>query len=313
MLPGLPPDRAAATHCAVAGTTCSGTLRRVQRVQRVRPGVDTPGHCGGRRGHGGSQQSGAPAELHQAVGAVDLRVDASQCLEQVGPDKHRRARHGQHITGGVVLALVQLARFDERNRCAQSVDRRPEIVEGPAAIVDQHLGSDDACVGLQGVLHHAPDRRVDQQDVVGKEQQEAGRCDSGSCGQPGGHGGTESGVPLHPGDRRAGQEASDAFHQRGLPRRGRRYPGIDHESLQTRVVLGRQARHHHVQGRPRVAGDQHGEHRRRRRSGCRIGRRHSTQRLVGDGVHGPRTLVPCRLCPACGRESQPGRRHAGRP
>ena len=65
--------------------------------------------------------------------------------------------------------------------------------------------------------------------------------------------------------------------------------------------------------RERAQHAEHGEHRRRRRSGCRICCCHSTQRPVGDSDCGPRTLVPCRLCPACGRESQPGRRHAGRP
>ena len=296
-------------HCRLDPSTGSRRISRLVSLPALRPtrrptitGVDAPGHGGGRRGHGGPQQPGTPAEFHDAVAAMHLRVDAAECLEQVGADQHRRTCHSQHVPVRVVLALVNLTGPHQRNRSPQPVHRGPQVVQGAVPLGPQHLGSDDAGVGLHGLLHHAPDRRAAQQDVVGQQQQEAWRHTDRSDGQAGGDGRPEAGVPVQEGDGRARQDAPDAFQQRGCCRGYRRSPAsrrriadVDHQHLQAGVVLGGQGLHDGIEGRSGVLGYQHGEHRRRRWSGRRIGRRRSTQRLVGDGVHGHRTLVPCHL------------------
>ncbi|CAB4823366.1 unannotated protein [freshwater metagenome] len=92
------------------------------------------GSGGGHHHHTRTAEVRAPAQINVVTVVFDARVESAESAEQIGTHQQTRRRHGEHIAHGVVLFLVDLARFDDRVDFTEAIDAKSYMLQHIAAI-----------------------------------------------------------------------------------------------------------------------------------------------------------------------------------
>ena len=95
----------------------------------------------GRDDDAGAGEVGPPAQVDVVAVERDRRVEAAERAEQVGAHQQAGRRQHEHVADGVVLLLVELARFDDRVDLAEAVEAEPDVLQHARVVpVDTSLG-----------------------------------------------------------------------------------------------------------------------------------------------------------------------------
>ena len=135
-----------------------------------RLGVAHPGRRGDE--HLGPRHPRPPREAEVVTEERDRLVEPADLGEARRPHQRERARHREHVTEAVVLALVELAPLDERQGDADLVDGQAELGEAPRGVPLHELRAHDVGVPLVGGGHEGADRTgIGGGVVVGEDEE----------------------------------------------------------------------------------------------------------------------------------------------
>ena len=115
---------------------------------------------------------GTPAQIDVLPVERDRRVEAAERPEQVGAHQQTGRREDEHVTHGVVLLLVELARLDDAVDLAETVEAEPDVLEQPRLVPVDELRPDDAGVRPEHLGDEQPDGIGGQRNIVVADQEE---------------------------------------------------------------------------------------------------------------------------------------------
>ena len=214
-------------------------------------------------------QMGAPAK----VGVFTLEghglVEPAQRPQQIGPDKETGAGDEEHVTYAVVLFLVELAPFAQREGGTETIGAHAHVQQRFWLVPAHQLGADHARVGSVGLLHQEPHGVGSQGDVVVADQEERRPLDHGEGDvyrRP------RSTVGLEPTDVGTRGDFSNSVGGVVVTFR------VDDEDGEVGILLVDQGSQRFLEPRAGVMGDDHGDH----------GGQHNSRRTrhidaIGDG------------------------------
>ncbi len=227
---------------------------RAVAPEPLRASLQVPCTCLGSHHDTGAGQLGPPTQVQVLARPTCARVEAAERSPQVRAHEDRTARRYEDLASRVVLALVQLSRFDELVDDTEVVSTHPYRCQAVRGVPHDEFRAGQACIGTVGLLQEELDGVRCEHDVVVADQDVGDLLDHFEplvrrVGKPG--------PRRHPGEVRLGE-------QRGHPLGGRVVGTyVDHEHRQVRVTLRRQRDEGFVQPRRGTAGHDHRHHARR--------------------------------------------------
>ncbi len=230
-----------------------------------------------------------PRQVEVLAEEVHGRVEAAEDREQVGSDERASAGRAEHVPHRIVLFLVEFAPLDDRRAHTGLVRGLADGEQAAGVVPLDHLGRGDPRVGPERLLHHRPDRRRRQCDVVVAERVERRALDDFEH-LVGGR--AEAGVVLEQADVHVGIHGRHPLRDAVLAGRRGVAIGVDDQDRQVRVVLGGERLQALLEPWRRLVRHHHGHDRRRRDRRFLVlfrlvGSVDGRDRL-GDGNHGGR-------------------------